>query len=359
MKIRTLFLSAAASTLAFAAVAQVENDDLYFNSKDRAKLQKQQTTSTPVAYASAKTTKTTPTEEFVNPTDSYSARNVNPEYTARANAQAAQVDNQDYFVNNYQQTTSSNLSNYNNNLNSWYNNDIYSSNYYGSSINSWNSPYYGFNSPSMSPWYNPYYSNTGWSASFSYYWGSSWNYGWGGGYNQWNQPYCAMGWGGAGYSSMYGNPYYSNYNNYSDRSIAYGKRSSRSSSGANYSRNYDVTPARTISTSGRSSSSGTSSGRVASNQSYTTTSSSSTSPYYNRSWRKPEQTGSATSNRNTFFNSNTNSGWSGTNSNSGSRSSSSYSPSRSSSSNSTFSGGGSSSGGGSRSSSSSSRSRGN
>lgn len=366
MKITTLFLSATASVLAFTAAAQVENDDLYFNSKDRAKLKKQAAQ----PYSAAITSPATAEQEFVNPTDSYSARNVNPEFTARANAQAAQSDNQDYFVNNYKQTTANNLNAYNNNLNSWYQNDLYSSNYYGSSINDWNSPFYGFNSPYSSPWYNPYYQNTGWSASFSYFWGSSWNYGWGGNYNYWNQPYCNLGWNwGWGYSGMYGNPYYYGHNNpYYGERVAYGKRGTRGSSSAHYSRNYSVTPSsatRTL-TTGRSSTN-TSSGRVASRQgtnTYTTSSSSTTSPYYNRTWRRseqnPNQTRTSTSgNTNSFFNNNSSTTWPGGNNN-GTRSSS-YSPSRSSGSNSSFSGGsrsGSSTGGGSR-SSSSSRGRGN
>ena len=72
--------------------------------------------------ASAKKTKKVEqvaADEVVNPTDSYSARNVNPEFAARSNSQTAAADNQDYFVNNYKYNTSSNLNNWNNNYNNW------------------------------------------------------------------------------------------------------------------------------------------------------------------------------------------------------------------------------------------------
>ena len=242
MKIkRTLF--AAISLLGISGVfAQgVENDDMYFNADDRAKLNAQKTTE--VAYNTPEKFKEfdTENEEEVNPTDSYSARNVNPEYTSRAHTQSAQADDEDYFVNNYQYNRNQ-YNNWNNNFNQWNNNPWYRTNFYGPGINSWNSPYYGYDRWS-SPWNDPYWSYNGWSSSFSYHFGNSWNYGWGGNYNYWNRPYY-------GYNSNFGNDFgYGSYgggywNNYrypgtivminngesAGRKVVYGKRPTRGTS---------------------------------------------------------------------------------------------------------------------------------
>lgn len=241
MKIKGI-LVAAFSLLGFGgAFAQVEYDDMYFNSKDRAKLN-QQRASSELAYNTVRETSKKSgwaEEESVNPTDSYSARNVNPEYTAREHTQSAQADEEDYFVNNYQYNRTQ-LNDWNNNFNSWYSNPWYRSNYYGPGINTWNSPYYGYNSWN-SPWYDPYWSYNGWSSSFSYHFGSRWNYGWGGNYNYWNRPY--YGWHNPYYawdpymgSGYYGGGYWNNYRypgtivvvNPGERGTAvYGKRPTR------------------------------------------------------------------------------------------------------------------------------------
>ena len=249
MKSKVALLSLVSLIFTFAASAQgVENDDMYFNSKDRAKLNAEKASE--VSYsASIKKNKKEMVEEAepANPTDSYSARNVNPEYAARSNSETAQSDNQDYFVNNYQYNNASNFNNWNNNFNNWYNSPWYGNNYYDPYINSWNSPYYGSYYDSWgNPWRNPYYRN-GWSSSFSYYWGNSWDYGWGSSFGV-----------GYGYNSYYGNPYrngwgwgsgyYNNYypntviivnnNNESGRGVVYGKRATSRSvvSGQNLNR---------------------------------------------------------------------------------------------------------------------------
>ncbi len=103
MKSKVALLSLVSFLFAFAASAQgVENDDMYFNSKDRAKLNA--TKASEVSYTASikKNKKEIVEDEPVNPTDSYSARNVNPEFAARSNSETAQADNEDYFVNNYQ-----------------------------------------------------------------------------------------------------------------------------------------------------------------------------------------------------------------------------------------------------------------
>jgi hypothetical protein len=191
---------------------QVENDDIYFNSKDRAKLKEKATV---VAYADVKPKEKKNVElaDEVNPTDSYSARNVNPEFSARSHAEVAQEENGDYFVNNYKYQTAENLNTWNNDFNNWYGNSMYNNSYYGNNMYGWNSPYYGsYYNNFGSPWTNPYYQSM-LSSSFSLYWGNNWNYGWGVGYNNYCNPYNSM-WGSPyasfGYGFSYGNPYYYN-----------------------------------------------------------------------------------------------------------------------------------------------------
>jgi hypothetical protein len=395
MKTKALLLLLAAFIINIGAFAQ-EDDDMYFNASDRAKL-KSKSQQDQVAYeASVKKAKKMREEEpaandesadALNPTDSYSARNVNPEYEARSTAQLSQEDDQDYFVNNYQYSTASNLNNWNNNFNSWYGNSWYTPNYYNAGINSWNSPYYGYADPYYSPWYNPYWNNGGWSASFSYYWGNggyggygaNYGYGWGGNYNYWNRPYCgyASSWGfGYGYGYNYGYPGWYGYpgsviivNNgegvYGPR---YGKRGSRGgenirNTGPNGNNRTPVSDA--FGTNNRSQRP-TANGRVASteklNNNAVTPANNSrpsrtqNSEYYNRSWRRvtqePSNSGSGNSNSNSNSgnssygrtsngNSNSNSGWNNSNSNNNSNSDRSYTPSRSSgNSNPSFGGGG-------------------
>ena len=342
-------LSLVALVLTASAFAQVENDDMYFNSKDRAALRAQKVSeeSSYTTMASAKKSKKAEqamaAEEVVNPTDSYSARNVNPEFAARSNSQTAASDNQDYFVSNYQYNKSSEINNWNNNFNGWYNNAWYSSNYYQPSIYGWNSPYYGSAYDLYgNPWCNPYY-QSGWSSSFSYYWGSSWNYGWGSGIGlsyTYGRPYgygSPWGYSGFGYGypmyGGYGYGYYpgniiivnnSNYYGENGRKVVYGKRASHGGMVASPHDSY-VAPTRSnYPTTVRPTASG---GRVAG-------SSGRQEDYYNRSWRNSQQTQSYPS-RSSSNNSWDNSSWNRNNSNSSwsnhgsSRDSNSYSPSNS------------------------------
>ncbi|MDQ2658199.1 MAG: hypothetical protein M3Y60_12325, partial [Bacteroidota bacterium] len=163
MKIKgILFATLSVFGISGAFAQGVEYDDMYFNAEDRAKLNAQR--SMEVAYtAPSRSKKSDFNEERGNPTDSYSARNVNPEYTSREHSQTAQSDEEDYFVNNYQYNRNQ-LNNWNNDFSNWYQNPWYRNNFYGPSINSWNSPYYGYNSWN-SPWYDPYWSYNGMSSS--------------------------------------------------------------------------------------------------------------------------------------------------------------------------------------------------
>ena len=77
MKTKVIMLSLSAALLAGTAFAQgIENDDMYFNAKDRAKLKAQMAAQEEQAYsASAKKAQKNQnaqnTEEALNPTDSY------------------------------------------------------------------------------------------------------------------------------------------------------------------------------------------------------------------------------------------------------------------------------------------------
>ena len=104
MKTRIVLLSVISSFVAFSAFAQaIESDDMYFNKKDRVKLRAQKPVEeTYVPYVKNKNQKA---EDVYASSASYSARTVNPEFAARSNAQAAQTDNQDYFVADYQYKT--------------------------------------------------------------------------------------------------------------------------------------------------------------------------------------------------------------------------------------------------------------
>jgi hypothetical protein len=319
MKNKAIMLSSVATLFAFATFAQsVESDDMYFNASDRVKLNALRTSEQEAYASSVKKAKKIEygEEEYVLPTESYPARNVNPEYAARSNSRMAQEDDQDYFVNNYQYQTSSNLNNWNNSFNSWYSNPWYASNFYGPSINSYYSPYYGSAYDSWgSPWYNPYY-RSGWSSSFSFYWGNSYNYGWG----------PNVGWG-MGYA--YGNPYYNSWYGYGPSygygyggfyypsnnviiysegghgNVAYGKRATRGGT-VTSPQNIASTGNRTRSTYTPAGSNSTSGGRVSSNGR-----SQSQPDYYNRSWRN----NTATQNSAYPSRSSTNNSWNNTGTN--------------------------------------------
>lgn len=323
MKIKAILLSTVAFLAAGAAMGQ-ESDDMYFNSKDRAKVRASKAPELPVTLARNEDKKATDAEIEINPTDSYSARNVNPEFTSRSTSQAAASDDENYFVNNYQYRPQSQFNSWNNNFNNWYNSPWYSSAAWGSGFNSWNSwnnPYYGnyygnYSDPWGSPFGNPYYYRSGWSSSLSYFWGSGWgssygmNYGWGNGFgmnsgcpfNAWGNPYAYNSFGGG----WYGNPGRMIVIDNREKGYVYGKRSSRSSSLA-YDNNANRTNNRPYNNVG----SGSRSDRGAR---INTTTTSRQADYYSRTWRNDSrQQGAGSSNSNgrssTLDNSNSRSTW--------------------------------------------------
>lgn len=245
----------------------------------------------------------------INPTDSYAARNVNPEYVSRLKTNpSSQQEDVVYFPSGYQPVGVNPAL-----RSSFYAPGAFMSPYYGSAFanpyySSFGNPYGGLYSPWSDPfYYNPYNNfssgwNSSWSLSFSYGFGSwyprmgyGWNYwsmpsslfwdsyygfngynswAWGGGWNSWGSPFCYNG--------------YNYYNGYSQvvvvdtnggRQVVYGKRSDRSSSLNN------------VVDSSRPINSVTRTGREISNGRVRSESNSTQPTYYERSWRQnPEVT---------------------------------------------------------------------
>lgn len=236
--------SFAATLIVFQGVAQRgENDDMYFNSKDREKLSVTAAANDKIdsdykAFKKKHFDESKEITETTNPTDSYSARNINPEYISRSNSEQASEDEQNYYLEGYKPNTYDSYSAggytyYNDSLNS-NNNFNYNNNLYGSSsmygANSYNS-YCGY----CDPWMSPYYSGgSGMMISLSYMWGN------GGYYNPYRNPYgyynpysyYPSGYGYSPYNSGYGYPSYygpSYYGSSEPSGINYGKRPSRHS----------------------------------------------------------------------------------------------------------------------------------
>jgi hypothetical protein len=244
MKARIVLASLLVSMMVVEVSAQrAEYDDMYFRGKDR---EINKAISADEAFASAKTKKqkkndedamdevVSDNEDNSNPTDSYSARNVNPEYVSRSNSEKASEDESNYYLEGYTPAPASSNSNFNNsyyNNANWARNSYYANNGWNSSYNGscgycdpWMGPGYGggFYDPWMTPSYGlgPSYGwRTGWSVSFMY--GNYWNPygGYGGMYN----PYYG---GGFGYPGYYGG---NNFYYESPRIVNYGKRPSRHS----------------------------------------------------------------------------------------------------------------------------------
>lgn len=366
-----------------AAIAQ-ENDDLYFRSKDREKLEA--TRATEQTYVSnydnfkkKHFNETTELDEYTNPTDSYSARNVNPEYISRSYSDQVSEDEANYFVEGYAPATSNNNFNYN-------------SGYYYNGFNNnagWNSWYgpqfnnaWGWNDPWMNPYWgnrsmNPYWGNrwgSGWSLSAGYFWGNSWgnNWGnnWGWGWNDpWMNPYNPYNRWGSSWS-------YWNQGWYRPTTVVvvgdgavpnYGKRPTRSSAGVTEVTNGYVRPSRSNSNvdSGNGDAGGRNktsndyyvrpSRRTTTNTSgYTNSNSTNSSNWNNTNSTMRESRSSTFSSPTRSTSGNTNSGYSPTRSSS-SGNNNSYSPSRSTGSSGGYTPSRSSSSGSSGSSGSSSR----
>jgi hypothetical protein len=244
------------AAVSFSATAQkVENDDMYFTAKDRARV-KAVTVSAAnsIVQSERNVTRVAEPENEVglNPTDSYSARNINPDYSVASGKQAS-GSKADYFIEDYRPTgVNGNLNgNYSanspNSQYSYYNNNPYAFSPYSA----YGSMGMGYTMGGMYPM--DMYGMRGYGYPYSSYgYGSamSMSYGMNFGYNPWMS--SAMGFGYGMYydpfmmSSMYC-PYsfygynsaaYSSYyypgtvvdNRVNGPTVAHGRRSERSSS---------------------------------------------------------------------------------------------------------------------------------
>ena len=184
-----------------AAMAQ-EVDDMYFNAKDRLAMTESNQAAMATRYAAydQQAVKSNP----VNPSDSYTGRGVNPEFSAQQKNGAELVqDNPDYFLASYQPK----------NINS----NLYSANATSSGCNCY-SPYSsmaysGFGNPYGSM-YSPYgmgspYGMMGYGSGFGYGSGLSMSMGYGMG-SMYGYPYGMSPYGMSpyGYYPSYGSGYY-------------------------------------------------------------------------------------------------------------------------------------------------------
>jgi hypothetical protein len=322
MKTKVAFLTfLAAATVSCAWAQSTEDDDMYFTSKDRAVLNAAQSASRQEVLASANSRRITESEvaSTINPTDSYSARNVNPEYISGSKVGSNPTATAQYFSPNYQPTSvnqnlasNCNSCGYNNNFNSYNGfNNGYGYNRFGS----FGSPYgmggmspYGYNSYSMMDPYSNYggYGYSPYSMMGSGFYGSALSFGFGSGFGNsfgYGSPFgfgnsYGMNSFGNGYNSFY-NPYSYGYG-YGSRTVVVADRPSRTSA-----RNQEIDR---YYTADRTVNGGNSGGRVA------------TQDYYNRGWRNDVQQANQNS-WNTRPNQNSNawnSGWNNNNTNTGS-----------------------------------------
>jgi hypothetical protein len=301
MKMKLLFTFAVGLAAAFSATAQkVENDDMYFTSKDRAKLKPTVSANAKVQVArSAEAAPTPEVETAINPTDSYSARNVNPEYSTTTSSTTASKPGGDYFIENYRPTgVNGNLNgNYSSTSTpSAYNSAAMAASTYGMGY----SPYsrYGYDG------YNPYmgmspYYGSGMRMSMTYGYGSAFGYNpymYGGspygmygsmydpfydpfypgmGMGMMSCPYSFYGYNTGGYYGGYGRPnvIVVDNNTINGRQVAYGRRADRSTS-TDYQPDGNNRETTQLTRTGRVI--GTANGRTRADNAQ---------PYYERGWR--------------------------------------------------------------------------
>jgi hypothetical protein len=295
---KTIIAVVAGMVYSAGSLAQVEQDDMYFNKKDRAKLNKERAAKSSETFARAD--KPLRFDYPVQTIDNTS-RNANPEYVSRSQSEMVSGEDEAAFIENYQYASQDQLNQFNNNLNSWNNNPIYSNTYFNAGINNWNSPYYSpYNDPFMSgfgnnPWNNPQFAS-GWSVSFGNYWGNPWNYGWGGrGFGSnicwnggWGSPW---GFGGGHWNNFYGNNFYGGgfpqviIINDNSRGPVYGRRNSRSQQVATTTRNSSPSPSSNRPYTSGSTSNSTSNTAATRSRSR----SSQSNEYYTPQWRRVPQ----------------------------------------------------------------------
>jgi hypothetical protein len=331
MKTKVAFLTfLAAATVSCAWAQSTEDDDMYFTSKDRVALNVAQSASRQEILASTNSRRITESEvaSTINPTDSYSARNVNPEYISGSKVGSNTTADVQYFSPNYQpiavnQNLASNSRNCNCNNNYGYNG--FNNGYGYNSFGSFGSPYgmggmspYGYNSFGMMNPYSNYggYGYSPYSMMGGGFYNSALSFGFGSGFGNGFGYGSPFGFGNSyGMNSFYGNGYNSFYNPYSYgyNSSGYGYNNSRTVVAVadrprpQSARNQEVD--RYYSTNGNRGGVANSGGRVASVDN--------SQQYYNRTWRNDAavERGTTTWNNTRSYQQNYNNGWNNTNNN--------------------------------------------
>ncbi len=317
MKTRIAFLFLVCTVVLSTAVAQSrEDDDMYFTPKDRAVLNAASQKDRQEIFASSNVRRITESETAatINPTDSYSSRNVNPEYISGAKVGTNNTANAQYFSPNYQPTAvNQNLaSNYTNvgsyNYNGFNNGFGYSpynrfgmSGMYGMGGFGMMSPFGYGNYGMMNPYYgyDPFFmrGNGFYGSGFSMGFGSGFGYGMGGFGNSFGNPYGPYGMNGfyGGFQGTICNGFYGNNNWGGGNTVVIVDRPRPNSArGEEIDRYYSTNGNRGGSNSG---------GRVATTDN--------SQQYYNRAWRNDAATpqrGSTTWNNTRSYQQNYN-GW--------------------------------------------------
>ncbi|HNP18125.1 MAG TPA: hypothetical protein PKL31_06805 [Fulvivirga sp.] len=297
-KFRTLLAFSAAALIAIGPIQAQEYDDMYFTPKDRAAKNKDKV---------EKVAQVEDLQSNFDPQESYSQKNVNPDYIAKYSANSYEDESgyaeDEYYIDDYNDNYSQPIANnyYNSGYRSYYNPGMVYSPRWG-----WYDPFYG---PSL-------YSSPGWSFSIGF--GTGWGYNrfgrlsygssWGSYYGYYDSWYPSSYYGYYGYYDPFYYPYRNNIvviNNYESRSNRTYKRSVGPSRGDSRitDRNSSGTRSRVVSNNGDNS--GRTTGRVSSTDSDNSRnryseSVNSRSSYYRRSRVTNEVDNSATNSRSSY-----------------------------------------------------------
>ncbi len=211
MKTKVAFLTLLSMAASVCAMAQSteELDDMYFTSKDRATLNASRKVA--LSYESAQRVTESETASVINPTDSYSARNVNPEYVAGSKTSGSSATVASFFSPNYMpvsvnQRLVNNCGSCGNSAYTNYNSSYYPYNNYGYGMNPYNS--FGM----MNPYYGYGYGNGFYQSGLSFGFGNFYGNGFGSPfYNNYYGNYYGMG----SFYNGWGNSFYGPYGGYS------------------------------------------------------------------------------------------------------------------------------------------------
>jgi len=211
MKTKVTFLTflAVAASICGMAQSTEELDDMYFTSKDRATLN----ASRKVALSSevVRNVTTSETASVINPTDSYSARNVNPEYVASSKVNGSTSTVASYFSPNYiptgvNQQLVRNCGTCGNSTYTNYNSSYYPYSNYGFGMNPYSfgmmNPYNSFGNGFGNGFYQ-----TGLSFGFGSFYGNAFG-------SPFYNNYYGMGSYYNGMGNSYNNPFYGGYSYY-------------------------------------------------------------------------------------------------------------------------------------------------